>query len=186
MKYFLTIIFIILFSCTNDQIECISAYRNWEPFELSKDAALVSKLFTPSTFHNRFKGFRHKTYSYNLNNKKVEYIIGDCELDALTHFYGNLLYKDKYGVIITGLAGLVNELYGSIILGNTWKSQKIDFQNNYSGLINYGPKQLEALKILLKGDIISDSTFKDFLAYGLQNTNTPPRTERFWRPWRSW
>ena len=174
-----------MFSCNESQENYIRGYRTWEPFEISKDASSISRLFMPSSFHRRFKGFQNKTYFYIDNsNKKISYIIGDCELDALTHFYANLLYKEKYGFFITACAGLVNELYGSIILGNKWKSQKVDLKNNYSGLTNPNNNQLQILKILLNGQSVNDSTLKEFLVYGLKNVEIPPKTERHWRPWR--
>ena len=78
---------------------------------------------------------------------------------------------------------MINELYGSIILGNKWKSQKIDFQNNYSGLMNSNKRQLKILKMLLNKEEINDSTLKEFLVYGLKHTKIPPKTKRNWRPW---
>ena len=174
-----------MFSCNDLNTDYVKSFRNWEPFEISEDAASISRLFMPSNFHRSFKGFQNKTYFYtNNSNTQISYTIGDCELDALTHFYANLLYKEKYGIIITGFAGLINELYGSIVLGNKWKSQKIDFQNNYSGLINSNKRQLKILKMLLNKEEINDSTLKEFLVYGLKHTKIPPKTQRNWRPWR--
>jgi len=185
----LIIILLFLSSCTENQkksiISGVRTFRSWEPYELSGDAYKVGALFHKRNFHQKFPQYKNMTYSYidKLGEKKY-FTVDKKELDALTHFYGNILFQENYGTALTLLAGLANELYGSIILGNKWNSQKIDLKNNYYGLTSYNSFQLNVLNQLLEGKKVDEDILHQFLIYGLKHSEIPPLTEQHWRPWQ--
>ena len=128
-------------------------------------------------FYKRFPQFE------DAPNRKTLMNVSETDLDALTHFYGNVLSQEQYGTPLTLLAGLFNEARG-LYRGNRWGGTKVDLINNFAALQDSNNKKSEYGNIL--SQLIQDETYKpsneEMLAminYALEQTEDPPEREMY-------
>ena len=107
-------------------------------------------------FYKRFPQFE------DAPNRKTLMNVSETDLDALTHFYGNVLSQEQYGTPLTLLAGLFNEARG-LYRGNRWGGTKVDLINNFAALQDSNNKKSEYGNILSQGRDIATQELDDEL-----------------------
>ena len=135
--------------------------------QISDDAANIQNLFND-----------YRDYHWEKDKGDVENITGP-EKDALQHFYGSKVLKDKYGAIPSFLAGLFHEVEGYSEL-HAPESIAADLINNILGL---GSKDMSGNSNLIellekhRDKTINDeelSILKSYIDYGIESSIKPP------------
>ena len=110
--------------------------------------------------------------------------ISKTDLDALTHYFGNVLSQQKYGTPLTFIGGLFNEARG-LRRGNKVKGTLVDLINNMSGIspdiLGNQEKYTNILSSLIQDPNfkVSDEDMVGLLQHGLGWTVDPPEREKY-------